>query len=156
MKVMKRAPIRTNNIDVTELGHVIEVMTGAHRITWRKGSVSMLWDENQKALIWLEGIRKGPKKPVSMSAAVYKKWHKKNPNHERCDVFPDIPQGKWRKIGIATRVDYHSKKWGKNEEYTHDHGGGVGLYRYGLADKGPYMWVLKGGRLRVTARGIEG
>lgn len=63
----------------------------------------------------------------------------------------------WYSIGAATRIDYSSDKHGRRtKEYTHTLGRSVRLYVCGPKRAGPSFWMLRGGRLRLTARGIEG
>ncbi len=58
----------------------------------------------------------------------------------------------YRRHPIAT-IGYRSDKFGKKEDYEHAFGQGVHLYR---PTDNRSVWVVKGGRLRLTARGIEG
>ena len=58
-------------------------------------------------------------------------------------------------MGAATRIDYSSDKWGNRDEYTHGVTTGATLYRFG-GPKPPWIWVLRGGGLTITTRGIIG
>lgn len=159
MKMLKRGPISIEHQIATDLlGSVLEVETSDSRIRWRKGSNRFYWDPDQKCLMWYEGGRKGRSGAIDdpgTAGRSFKAWTGKNPQYERTDTIPDVRTPVWVSYGRIVRLDYASSKWGK-DEYTHNHGKKVRLYRWGGKTKAPWIWVVKGGNLRITNRGIEG
>ena len=156
-RVIKRAPAgKLDGATLAELGDALEVEIDGYRITWPKGQATLAWSPDRKALVILQGGRRGkPQPPASgRESRAFERWSDRDARRE---ATIDIrPRGSWRSIGSVRRIDYHSDKWGARREYTHKTGSGVRLYRYGAATKPPWIWVIKGGRLTVTARGIVG
>lgn len=157
-KAIKRAPISLAGKQLAELGHVLEVEAGPYLFKWRKRE-RLLWDAATKSLVILQGATVGRSKAErdaqGKAAAAYKNFMGRGVSMGTRAKMPKVA-GTWRKLAPARRVDYRSDKFNRRpKEYTHKHDGGVTLYRAG-GSAPPWVWVIRGGRLRVTARGIEG
>ena len=152
-----RSPV--GSLDEAEtilLGHALELEVGDRVLRWGRGA-TLLWWPRRKALLILEGARRSKRQPLrhdGKAARLYERWQKAQARHESSIELPD--RGTWVAVaGHVRRLDYASNKWGgRRHEYTHDHGSSVRLYRYGPKTKPPWCWVVRGGRLTVTERGI--
>ncbi len=60
----------------------------------------------------------------------------------------------WYSIGSMQRVGYWSDKFNETTTYDHKHGKGVRLYMYGSPNARATFWIIRGGRLSLTSRGI--
>jgi len=148
-----------------ELGTVLELESlRGFQLRWKSHKPKLLWNAKLRALIFVDipGKSLGPKFktssfPINMSKAAkaeldYRSFHGSAPTKSTTYRIP--AKGKqWITFGSVVRIDYASNKWGKRDQYTHDHGKGVVLYRLG-EDSGPTLWIIKGGKLNVTKRGI--
>lgn len=152
-----RSPVGSlASIEAAELGFALEVEIDGHVVKFPKGKHPLLWWPEKKALLIYDGIRRGRKgRDVEHGEATraFERWADRDAKHERTDTLPD--RGLWRGYGAAVRIDYASDKWKRKDEYTHAFGPGVRLYRYGGVKVPPWLWVLKGGKMTVTDRGIE-
>ncbi len=157
-RTLKRSPIgQWDGIDTAELGSILELEVDGYRLEWRRGEGVLVWAPDKKALLILEGGRRGRPTQLedgSKARRVFERWAGRDAKRE-ADIDID-PRGSWRSFGTVRRIDYHSDKYGRRREYTHRTGRGVRLYRLGAAGKPPWLWAIKGGRLNVTARGIIG
>lgn len=156
-KVVKRSPLSLRARTFAVLGHVLEVEIDGAVFVWRKGDCELLWSPAAKALVWFDANEK-PLEPdddvnIRSASLAFERFKDRDPNRLRRAEYP--VGGQWRSYGKAVRVDYHSDKWGQRASYTHDLGRGVVLYRQGPV-AGPWCFVLRGGKLRLTRRGIEG
>lgn len=153
---LKRAPANLDGDDLAELGAALEVETDAALLTWGQGKASLLWTPESRALVIIEGgkrTRTGTPKP-GRARATFERWAGRGATHaESLDVSP---RGPWKRVGTVRRIDYHSDKKGQRRGvgYTHKTGRNVRLYLKGSLSSLPRVWVIKGGRLTVTARGI--
>lgn len=157
---LRRSPVGcVEDLDAALLGCVLEVEADGYIIRWPKGSAPLAWSPSKKALVVLEQATKGPKHSGDeVPAAVrrsYEDFNDRNATFERTYDIPTRSQA-WVSCGHVQRVDYYSTKWGAKREYTHKTGPRVRLYRYGAKTKAPWLWVITGGRMTVTARGIVG
>lgn len=156
-KPVARSPLPLRARTFAVLGHVLEVEIGGAIFVWKKGDCELLWCPAAKSLVWFDSdeIPLDPDQNQNINAAVkaFERFKDRDPNRLRRAEYP--VGGQWRSYGRAERVDYHSDKWGQRASYTHDLGPSVVLYRQGPAN-GPWCFVLRGGRLTVTRRGIEG
>jgi hypothetical protein len=166
-RVLKRNPAGSSKLDGgvgIELGRVLELEVGGQVIRMGRKRVPLLWFPAWKSLVFFEGVSQGRATAAALreleTAPGYKRavksfdsWANRGTEKARGMTFPK-GQRKWYAGGTVSRIDYWSDKWGREDEYTHDHGKGVQLY---ILQRGKTaMWVIKGGRLRVTKRGIEG
>lgn len=158
-RLLKRPPI--GSIDgkaCAELGALLEIQTETLLFKFSGHRVAMCWFPEIKALVGIEGAAKGRKASPQRggkAADAYERFNDRGVRAERTDTIKFSPKAQWTTFGRAKRVDYFSDKWGRKQEYTHDLGKSVKLYRYG-GTAPPYLWVLKGRSLRVTARGLVG
>lgn len=156
-KILARPPVMSlDSIEAAELGFALELELHEHIVKFPKGKHPLLWWPESKSLLIYDGIRRGRKgRDVAHGEATraFEMWAGRDAKHERTDTMP--VRGKWRAYGAVLRIDYASDKWTRKDEYTHTFGPGVRLYRYGGAKVPPWLWVLKGGEMTVTERGIE-
>lgn len=150
---LAKGPMPHEGFEVEQLGEVLEVESEGKVVRSNRGT-PLLWSPKHKALLWVEGGRKSSKRPATRSSASFEAFNGRAPNVEYQIEGPT--SGKWYRVGAADRTDYWSDKFGKSDEYTHDHGSmRPSLYCYGTAS-GPKLWCIRGGKLRITERGIEG
>lgn len=157
-RVIKRSPVGDlDDATLAELGDALEIEINGYQIMWPKGQATLAWSPAHRALVILQGGRRGKPQPVGVSSRpsrAFERWADRDAKREA--TIEIKPRGAWRSLGTVKRIDYQSSKWGGSAEYTHKTGSGVRLYRFGAATKPPWVWVIKGGRLTVTARGIVG
>lgn len=156
-RVLKRAPLpKLAERECAEFGSVLEIETRTHRFRWRRGSAKLLWFPELRAFVWLQGVAPGSRRPAGdvghRAADAFERFMGRRVRYEKTIRVPKL-RGSWRSLGVATRIDYYSDKWSERAEYTHPTG--ATLYRFGGRTP-PWIWVLRGGTLRVTTRGIEG
>lgn len=138
---------------------ILEVAAGGYVHRWTDGP-TLMWFPRVRALVWYQGgARKGTRRQHDGSgpaANVARRWTWKGGGGEHAyDLHVSPPRGTWRALGIADRTDYSSTKDGQRASYTHEHGPGVTLYCLGGL-RPPWVWALKGGRLKISKGGIEG
>lgn len=159
---LKRAPVNLDGDDLAELGSVLEVETDGATLVWARGRATLAWSPKAKALVIIEGAKrtKAPKvhwagggdPQVAAARRSFERFADRDAN--KAATLEVSPRGPWRSVGPVKRIDYHSDKWGRRREYTHKSGPGVRLYLKGSWSKTPRLWVMKGGRMTVTPRGI--
>lgn len=91
-----------------------------------------------------KSLRKGS---YPSEARLRRAWSDMEPE-EIC--FSQVRTGKDERLGVVTNIGYWSDKWGKSDRYTHDSNTGAVLTRSGN------VYRIRGGKLRVTPRGIVG
>lgn len=154
---VKRAPISVRRLGpVSEHGHVVELEIeepeATRRYAFKPPMPLLLWSEPRKALLWFEGA-KVPKRertdnPPATAAKAWERFH-----GWEADTVRTIKAGEpssWRRVGRAVSITYRNPdRWGPDDA-EHKIRTDVNVYRGGS------VWVLRGGRLRMTAHGIEG
>ena len=151
-----------------ELGRALELSVRSAadprqilRFEWSgKKRPLLFWSPTFSALLIVLGAQQvtGPVGRHKAAAAARTRWTGKPPDAALVMELPNLP-GRWRPVGTALRTDYASDKWnnrGSFTEFTHDHGPNVLVWERGDPVAGPGVLALRGGTLRVTARGIEG
>ena len=154
---LKSPPVDLEGVHGAELGHVLELELGGHVIRFPSRKVPMVWIPEKKCLVLIEGAKRGrPRKAATSDKArkAFEAWADREADSERDLEFSSPRGARWYALGPCKRIDYRSDKWGRTDEYTHTHGKGVRLYRYGSKSPKNSVYVLKGGRLRVSERGI--
>jgi hypothetical protein len=155
-RAIKRAPVPTKG-DLAELGFVLEVEVQGHAFVWDENECPLLWHEKTKSLVWYDG--RGLVKKVKQDDAIlpaidaFERFKDQDATTLRGEKWK--ADNRWVSFGRAARVNYFSDKWGNTDNYTHALGRRVMLYRKG-SEKGPWVFVLRGGKLRCTPRGLEG
>lgn len=143
---------------LAQLGTVLDVVVdaGEHYLVRPGGATDLLWTEDQKAIVWWPGRHF----ELGELEATTKRHRKAARVFERWSVWEATQMGRSTASGAerferypAVTIGYHSDKFGKPQNYEHDFGRGVLVYRP-IGTPGP--WVVRGGRLRITAHGIEG
>lgn len=167
--VMQKAPAAFDDSVAAELGSVLELALEGHVFRWTKGQAKLLWFPKYRVLGWMQGV-KGSRFRKSYVDEVlqrsdaarrarqnFEDWSQREIEGARVQEFPTMKNAVWvRYSDKPTRIDYASDKWDREDQYTHEIGKGVRLYRYGGKRQSPWFWVLRGGKLRVTERGIIG
>ncbi len=175
---MKRPPATMNNAVGAEIGKVLELSLPDLEVKFTKSKPALIWFPKQKALgffMWVPGEKTHAKpdwlkvRPsarqfenleevadVAPAVRAFEAFHGRNADDEaRTYEFPFRSTRGWYSINRVVRIDYWSDKFRASREYTHRHGAGVRLYIYGSPRKeGPSFWLIRGGALTVTQRGI--
>jgi hypothetical protein len=175
---LERAPVAMDHAIGAEVGKVIELALPDLVVKFGRSKPPLLWFPEQKALgffMYTDGDKTRGRPDwlnVRSSAAAFdaldestdvgpavkafKKFMGRGPEHEaRTYEFPYRSTRGWYSINRVTRLDYWSDKFRAEREYTHKHGKGVRLYIYGSPRRfGPSFWLIRGGGLTVTERGI--
>lgn len=164
---MTRPPDLSKIRELAELGTVLELVVdngdGTRRVLrWSRARPRLLAPDDRTLLIVAGGTRKGPAllDDAEEAAELRGIWTGRPAVRAYRLELPTL-RGRWKARGAAVRLDYRSDKWTAGRatvDYTHDHGRNVRVWEKGdpwLAG-GVGVLCLKGGRLRVTARGIVG
>jgi hypothetical protein len=154
---LKRPPAKVAGRKLADLGSALEIETGDHLITWSRGRAALTWDPRSRSLVIFEGGKRGKPGPAPTGPAA--RAHERWSDYEAGSMatLSVQPRGRWRSVGPVSRLDYASDKFdGRMRGYTHDTGPRVRVYLHGSLTKLPRVWVVRGGRLNVTARGIVG
>lgn len=161
-KPLKRGPVpldRLDGSDLTDLHNtrVVEVQAGGQVHRWTPGPRLYWWPET-RAFVWYQGVGRLSNARrhdgTGRAAATAERWDWTGRKGSSSRVL-NVPamRGEWRGLGAADHLAYRSDKSGTPQ--TYEHKTSARLYRFG--GKGPpWVWVLKGPRLRVTSKGIEG
>lgn len=151
---LKSAPVRLDDIELAELGSVLEIETDQATIAWPRGKAVLAWSPKAKSLVVVEGGKRTTANTAKRGRArgAYERFADRDAS--KTATVDVNPRGAWKRVGNVSRIDYHSNKWNRRAEYTHKSGPGVRLYMKGSWDNPPRLWVLKGGRMTVTRRGI--
>lgn len=171
LRNLKRPPANFDGAIGVELGKLLEVQVEDLVVKFGDPP-KLIWFVAQKSLGWFTGI----KLPRASKSAwntlreesgarkaenAFEAWSDRGVEQAKTMSFPTT-SSKWsRAKGHAKRIDYWSDKWGDSQEYTHDFGTSISLYRFvhrKSRGRGPVpnLWVVRGGRLTVTERGIVG
>ena len=175
LRPIKRGPINLDGDVLVELGRVLEVEFSGDvliRPTHPKRP-KLYWSAAKKALVFFTGVKMDPArgtrgvldelletKAGRAAAKVFERWSRSEPSGGR-KVDVGVAD-KWMKFTESPlRIDYWSDKWGEKESYTHDLGPSVRAWlqtskNFGSSTRSKEVWVLRGGRLTVTERGIVG
>ena len=157
-RVVTRSPLPAHVV-VAEIGTLLDlvVLQRDQEAKVRPGRATALyWHVGRKALVWWMGDR--PK--LSRGAAESPAERVAERAFETWGVWTADRIGRARRRGPtewrsfpALRVGYRSDKFGDLESYEHDFGPQVRAYQPTGAS-GP--WVVCGGALRLTGRGLMG
>lgn len=159
-----RAPASFRGSVGIELGTLLEFEDAAGNVV-KGGRAKLLWFPTEKALAFFEKAKETKPsasvwseletRQAKKAKSTFTRWADRESKKARRIDFK-AADAKWMRSPANTvRLDYRSNKWGETAEYTHDFGRGVSLYLL-AGPRGPALWVFRGGKLRVTARGIEG
>jgi hypothetical protein len=167
MSELRRSPVAVGDLEaVAELGWLLDVVVDAgddELVVKPRGRTLLMWAPDAKALVWVTGARPSRPSPAELgslearAANVRDAWTDDGRSAERLRRLRlPATSGKWSRHGRALRIGYRSDKFGARGEraYEHEHGPGVNLY--GFASPKFNLYLLRGGKLRVTRRGIEG
>lgn len=168
VKPVKR-PVSIDGRFAAELGTMLDLEIGEHIVRFLRPKPRLLYFPALHALCWIASkTRKTAAKTTKaafdeVSAAqrgkasqkLFSTWADRESKKARVETYPKRDNEKWWTwIAPALRLDYRSDKWGKSDEYTHQFGKGVRVYV--LPTSKAMLWLVRGGRLTVTARGIVG
>jgi len=150
---------------------------GKRRHRFASKGVGLMWSPSERFLVAVAPapgydtlparLRPSRKRPLTLDTAqardaveVWRAWAPGPASRETSDTeqIQEIPlTGRWAAAGRALKVDYLSDKFNRERKIV--------AYRHRFEDppdvevmqgRGFRVWVLRGGGLRVTARGIEG
>lgn len=147
--------------DMSEHGRVHELVVGINDdeegvLVWKKAHPFLWWSPRQRAIVFTQGVknprpRQGEPPRADGAAATYERFHGRKATSYREDV--PIPAVSLRELGPAVSLAYRGDRW-KGRVAEHPFGKSVRAY---LGERrGEKVFVIAGGRLRMTARGIEG
>lgn len=154
---MRRAYPATST--VAKLGQLLDVVVDQGDDEARiapNAPTALLWDPAGSRLVWWMGwdpvLEEGEPttKAERRAASVFHRWGVWDANAvgevmrsgaTQWDTFP------------AVSIGYRSDKFGRAQNYDHQLGRNVRVYQPRDA---PGPWIVKGGSLRVTARGLMG
>lgn len=141
--------------DTAFLGRAVQIHTvrddGAIVVDEFPGGIPLVWSRNLKALLAMPFPRRRGQCAGRKSAQrkTFTNWHGWEP--DGCGEV-SWPALRMRDAGKAAAILYDSNKFDRRmRRYVHPLGPKVRL-----ASGGQKLWMLQGGQLRVTARGIEG
>jgi len=155
---VSKAPVVLRDLVVASLGSVLEVETRDGEVfRWSRGACEMLWHPQTKTLLWFDAdavpIEVDDEKKTARAISSFERFKQRDADRVRAERY--AVSGPWSSLGAAARVDYHSDKWSEKASYTHTLGRSVGFWRQGNS-RGPWLFLLRGGSLRVTPRGLVG
>jgi len=174
LEPVKRGPISLDGDVLVELGRVLEVEFGGDILVRpvKPTRPKLYWSAAKRALVFFTGVKdrgRGSRsgldglletKPGRKAAALFERWSQREAAGGRTlDVGV---ADKWMRFtSPPIRIDYWSDKWGDKSGYTHDLGKSVRAWlqvsrNFGSKSRSQEVWVLRGGRLTVTERGIVG
>jgi hypothetical protein len=177
---LKRAPVGMDGAIGAEIGKLIELQLPG--LVWKPRGVSkrprLIWFPEQKALgffTWEAGEKTGEmpewlrvrpstrefdyldeSRDVGPAVRAFEAFMDRGAKQTaRTYDFPFRSTRAWYSVDKVRRIDYWSDKFRAEREYTHESGPGVRLYVYGSPRRfGPAFWLVHGGKMNVTARGI--
>jgi len=144
------------------LGEAIELDSTHWQWTWNlKDKMRLYSDPIGKTLVLLSSSKlkrrvkapfKGKSRDTAKAKSLYLKFQAFKAHTEKAFQYSD---GKLVETGKAFEIVYQSNKWGdKNTQYVHMFDSKPKVYVDEA--KAPKVIVIKGGKLKLTARGIEG
>lgn len=151
-----RRPLPAGTRELALLGEVLDVVVEGDEVAKVRmtSTTDMLWSEHAKALVFvpgrtfhledLEGLR------GTASARAFERWSVWEATSGGRATLAE--GGPWRRFNART-IGYRSDKFGRGADYEHDFGRAVVAY---VPTSSGAPWVIRGGSLRLTARGIEG
>jgi hypothetical protein len=125
--------------------------------TWSAQRPLLLWSPRQRALVFVHGLavpraRAGAPR-TDGAAQTYERFHGEEAETHR---ELELPAVELKDIGRAAHIAYKNRRWGGVEGRVAQHDFGRSVRAY-LGTRGNLkVYVVAGGRLRMTARGIEG
>ncbi len=147
-----RAPLPLKDATFADLdAKVIEVEAGDELHKWRPGP-TMLWSPESQALVMMEGVKLGrsTRNPDARSEDARGRFSGRESDKVRSGRIPDF---KWQKMGPVRALTYRFN--GNKTAWEHPFSRPPTLHR-GDGPGGVRMWVVRGGGLRLTRRGIMG
>lgn len=162
---MTRAPVSLAKLAVVaELGPLldVEVGVGAKLVRVRPtGGALLCWAPEALALVFVTGVK--PSRPRSTdtsyqrAARAREQWLDDGRVADRVRVLR-LPScsGDWRRLGLAESIGYKSDKFGEAAPVAYSHLFTSRVATHVFESDKYAIWVLRGGALRVTKRGIEG
>lgn len=133
-------------------------LDGAIRNYRLSPGATLVWSPTLRALIAKPGLRLPPPRPeapgIGQALRSYRAWAGRHAEGSSEVVWPDATL---RKTGKAVAIVYRSDKWHawRTDDYIHHFGLDVMAAIAGSKTR-PSLFFVQGGRLRVTADGIEG
>lgn len=147
-----RAPMSLDDATFADLdAKVVEVEAGDKLHKWKPGP-ELMWSPDGKALVMMEGVKLGrsTKNPTGPAADARRRFAGRPSDGVRSGRLPDM---KWSSLGPVRSLAYRFN--GQKTVREHPFSNPPRLFR-GDGRGGVRMWVIRGGGLRVTRRGIMG
>jgi len=156
-KPVKRAPLRLRDeVSAADLGDCRELELGGKVLSWKRGEAALLWIPSEATLLIVPAKMRSKAlsdpNMVGNAGRVFRAWAGREPVPGRQYNVPE--RGRWYSLGRATRIDYRSNKWAREDEYTHRLAPRDRAWL--LSAKTAYLLAVRGPTLRVTARGLVG
>ncbi len=119
----------------------------------------LFWSPRQKALVVPYGVkmprpRKGAPSREDGAAATFERFHNRDVDSYREDV--PIPAVTLRELGPAMSIAYRNERYGGTAGKVAEHPFGPSVRAYFGSRGSEGVYIIAGGKLRMTARGIEG
>lgn len=154
------------NAVLVELGAALEIRyvddTGCELIMRFKSGTPCLWSPRARAVVIPTAAKKGKRVEldntppsfrgrVAEASRTFRAWtgHRRDPTHTRALT---ITTGKARRLGPVTAIAYRSDKFHEGRTTDYEHATGKGVEAIERGD----VVIVRGGTLRLTARGLEG
>ena len=119
----------------------------------------LFWSPRQKALVVPYGVkmprpRKGAPSREDGAAATFERFHNRDVDSYREEV--PIPAVTLRELGPAMSIAYRNERYGGTAGKVAEHPFGPSVRAYFGSRGSEGVYIIAGGKLRMTARGIEG
>lgn len=125
--------------------------------SWSAQRPLLVWSPRQRALVFVHGLvvpraRSGAPRDDG-AAQTYERFHGEDAETHR---ELEVPAVELHDIGPAAHIAYKNRRWGGVEGRVAQHDFGRNVRAY-LGTRGNRkVYVIAGGNLRMTSRGIEG
>lgn len=164
-----KRPVSIDGRFAAELGTLLELEIGDYIARFFRPKPRLLYLPAIKTLAFISSkTRKAAQKTTraaydeiseatrgKAAQKLFADWTDRESKKARIETFPKSATEKWWSwVGAALRIDYRSDKWATTDEYTHKFGKGVRVYV--LPTRTAMLWLVRGGRMTVTSRGIVG
>ena len=153
---------------VVELGHVVDLDLVDRRYEFAADTLApgrprgplLLWSANLTALAWFEGVRTPRARGVNSeqlggAGDLFRTWTRGREPTKQRTLEVDVT-GPQERLGVCVRIQYLSDKFNRRGTwvlYRHYFERGVRASVQGDEVK---LYMVRGGRLRITEDGIEG
>jgi hypothetical protein len=164
---LARPPVSLDGQVGAALGRVLSISLSEQQIGFSRSKPRLIWMPKIRTLGWWLNVKTprtsesrleelAEELDVNPAARVFEQF---NGRYERGAFTASMPAAKnrhWYSIDGADAIKYESDKFGRRlTNYVHDFRPGTRLYIHGSTRAGSSsFWMLRGGGISVTARGI--